>query len=129
MGLCHIVHNIDLRDYQGQDIYIAIVHYNCTNQFMVNVDNIMLYRTYNDVTENMQSLVALYPNPATEKLMIQSEVTVNQYDIYNVAGEMILGKPVDEKSFDINVSELPAGTYLIKMTSNGLVQTKRFVKE
>ncbi len=121
--------NIDLRDYQGQDIYIAIVHYNCTNQFMVNVDNIMLYRTYNDVPENMQSLVALYPNPATEKLMIQSEVTVNQYDIYNVAGEMILSKPVDEKSFDINVSELPAGTYLIKMTSNGLVQTKRFVKE
>ena len=121
--------NVDLRDYQGQDIYVAIVHYNCTNQFMVNVDDIMLYRVYNDVNEVEMNMFAVYPNPTTEKLMVESEVVVNQYDIYNVAGAMILSKPVDEKSFEINVSELPAGTYLIKMSADGLVQTKRFVKE
>ena len=123
------LYNVDLRAYQGQDIYIAIVHYNCTNQFMVNVDDIMLYRVYNDVNEVEMNMFTVYPNPTTEKLMVESEVVVNQYDIYNVAGAMIHSKPVDEKSFEINVSELPAGTYLIKMSANGLVQTKRFVKE
>lgn len=123
------LYNVDLRAYQGQDIYVAIVHYNCTNQFMVNVDDIMLYRVYNDVNEVEMNMFTVYPNPTTEKLMIESQVVVNQYDIYNVAGAMILSKPVDEKSFEINVSELPAGTYLIKMSANGLVQTKRFVKE
>ena len=122
-------YNVDLRDYQGQDIYVAIVHYNCTNQFMVNVDDIMLYRTYNDVENVEMSLLTVYPNPASEKLMVESQFVVNQYDIYNVNGAMILSKTVNGKSFEINVSELPAGTYLIKMTADGMVQTKRFVKE
>ena len=61
--------------------------------------------------------------------MIESEVVVNQYEIYSITGAMILSEPVDEKSFEINVSELPAGAYLIKMVSEGMVQTKRFVKK
>ena len=122
--------NVDLRAYQGQDIYVSIVHFNCTNQFSINIDDIKLYRSYNtDVAEIEMNMFCVYPNPTTEKLMVESQVVVNQYDIYNIAGAMIMSKPVDEKSFEINVSELPAGTYLIKMRANGLVQTKRFVKE
>ena len=121
--------DVDLREYQGQDIYVAIVHYNCTNQFMVNVDDILLNRQYDNITENAFTVVNVYPNPASEKIMIESQVVVNQYDIYNIAGEMILSQPIGEKSFEVNVSELPAGAYLIKMTSEGMVQTRRFVKK
>lgn len=122
--------NVDLRAYQGQDIYVSIVHFNCTNQFSINVDDIKLYRSYNtDVNEIEMSMFSVYPNPTTDKLMVESQVVVNQFDIYNITGAMIMSKPVDEKSFEINVSELPAGTYLIKMRANGLVRTKRFVKE
>lgn len=121
--------NIDLRDYQGQDIYVAIVHFNCTNQFMVNVDDITLYRTYNGVVENAFNAVSVYPNPATDKVMVESEVIVNQYDIYNVAGELISSKAVGAKAFEMNVSELPAGTYIVKMTSDNMVETRRFVKK
>lgn len=121
--------NVDLRAYQGQDIYVAIIHFNCTNQFSINVDDIMLYRVYDDVNEVEMNMFSVYPNPAVEKLMVESQVIVNQYDIYNIAGAMIMSEPVDKKSFEINVSELPAGTYLIKMSANGFVQTKRFVKE
>ena len=125
-------YNIDLRAYQGQDIYVSIVHFNCTNQFSINIDDIMLYRVYDptlSVEENSISMVTVYPNPASEKLMVESEVVVNQYDIYTITGAMILSKPVDEKSFEINVSELPAGTYFVTLTSEGMVQTKRFVKK
>ena len=125
-------YNIDLRAYQGQDIYVSIVHFNCTNQFSINVDDIMLYRVYDptlSVEENSISMVTVYPNPASEKLMVESEVVVNQYDIYTITGAMILSKPVDAKSFEINVSELPAGTYFVTLTSDGMLQTKRFVKK
>ena len=125
-------YNVDLRAYQGQDIYVAIVHFNCTNQFSINVDDIMLYRVYDptlSVEENSIRMVTVYPNPASEKLMVESEVVVNQYDIYTITGAMILSKSVDEKAFEINVSELPAGTYFVTLTSEGMVQTKRFVKK
>lgn len=122
--------NVDLRAYQGQDIYVSIVHFNCTNQFSINIDDIKLYRSYNtDVAEVEMNMFSIYPNPTTEKLMIESQVVVNQYDIYDITGAMIMSKPINEKSFEIDVSELPVGTYLIKMSANDIVQTKHFIKE
>ena len=125
-------YNVDLRAYQGQDIYVAIVHYNCTDQFMVNVDDILLVRQYDptwSVNENAVTTLQVFPNPTSELLTVESDVNVRHYEIYNIVGEMLMSKPVDEKRFNVNVSELPAGTYLIKMTSEGLVQTRRFVKK
>jgi len=125
-------YNVDLRDYQGQDIYVAIVHYNCTDQFMVNVDDINLIRQYDptwNVNENVTTTCHVFPNPASEFLMVENDVTVNHYEVYSITGAMVVSKPVDEKCFNVNVSELPAGTYLIKMTSEGMIQTRRFVKK
>ena len=122
-------YSVDLREYQGTEMYIAIVHFNCTNQFMLNVDNITLYRTYNDVKEYNMSTVNAYPNPASDKVMIESQVVVNEYDIYNIAGELVYSQPVGMKSFEINVSELPAGVYMINMKSEEMVQTKRIIKK
>ena len=124
--------NVDLRDYQGQDIYVAIVHYNCTNQFMVNVDDILLnrvYVNYEDVNESAFCKLNVFPNPTNELLSVESDVTVNHYEVYTITGAMVMSQPVDEKRFNVNVSELPAGTYLIKMNSEGMVQTQRFVKK
>ena len=124
--------NIDLRDYQGQDIYVAIVHYNCTNQFMVNVDDVLLnrvYINYDGVDESTACKLNVYPSPTSELLMVENDVIVNNYEIYNVTGAMVMSKPVDQTTFTVNVSELPAGTYFIKITSEGLVQTRRFVKK
>ena len=125
-------YNVDLRAYQGQDIYVAIVHYNCTDQFMVNVDDILLVRQYDpswSVSEGALVTCQVYPNPTSEFLMVENDVTVNHYEIYNIMGEMLMSKPVGVKSFNVNVSELPTGTYIIKMSSEGMVQSRRFVKK
>ncbi len=124
--------NVDLRAYQGQDIYVAIVHYNCSDQFSINIDDITLHRVYDPtvgVSENASVMCSVYPNPATEVIMVNSGNTVNHYEVYTITGAMVMSKPVDEKSFSVNVSELPTGTYLLKMTSEGMVQTQRFVKK
>ncbi len=125
--------NIDLRAYQGQDIYVAILHTNSSNQFMVNLDNIILFREYNatwGVEEgNAAAVCAVYPNPASEMLMVENDATVNHFELYTVTGAMIMSKPVDEKKFNVDVRDLPAGTYLLKLTSEDMVQSMRFVKK
>lgn len=123
--------DIDLRDYQGQDIYVAIVHFDCTNQFMVNVDDITLYRQYHNfvgISENASVACTVYPNPASELLNVMNGTNVSYYEIYNVAGTMILSQPVDANAFTVDVRSLPTGTYLLKLTSEDTVQTRRFVK-
>jgi hypothetical protein len=124
--------NIDLREYQGQDIYVAILHTNCTNQFMVNIDDIVLYREYNSSWSANKSTVLsynIYPNPAADMLMVESDINVNRYELYNLAGTMIQSKWIDAQTFSVDVRKLPAGAYLLKLTSDGMVQTQRFVKK
>lgn len=122
-------YDVDLRAYQGQDIYVAIVHFDCSNQFMLNIDDVMLYRTYNDVAENNAERVSVYPNPVTDILFVESENTVDCYEIYTMSGAMVSHQTISSRSFNVDVNKLPAGVYFINIYANGQKQTCRFVKQ
>ncbi len=120
-------YSIDLRAYQGQDIYVAIVHFNCSNQFMLNIDDVTLHRTYDAVAED-SALVTVFPNPAANRLTVTSDSRVDSYEVYSITGAMVRRQEAGSTSFDIDVRDLPVGTYLLKLNAEGQVQTKRFVK-
>ena len=121
-------YDVDLRAYQGQDIYVAIVHFNCSNQFMLNIDDVMLYRTYDNVADLNATSLAVYPNPATDRLQVESTERIEHYEVYDMTGALLHHANVGQKTFALDLEALPAGTYLLKMTSEGTVQTRRFVK-
>ena len=121
-------YSVDLRAYQGQDIYVAIVHFNCTNQFMLNVDNVTLHRTYDKVVENNATL-SVYPNPAADLVTISSDNIVEDYEIYSITGAMVRRNKANDSTIVIDVRDLPTGTYLIKLRTSDTVQTQRFVKQ
>ena len=120
--------DVDLRDYQGQDIYVAIVHFGCSNQFMLNIDDIMLYRTYEQVADHSADLVSVYPNPAVDRLNIVSEETVGQYEIYDMTGALLLSQEAGSSRFSIDEQALPAGVYFLTLRTKDAVTTKRFIK-
>ena len=121
--------DVDLRDYQGQEIYVAIVHFKCTNQFMLNVDDITLYRTYDRVAESEADHAVVYPNPAASRLGILSDEAVEQYEIYNMTGALLRRQEAGSSKFDIDVQELPSGVYFLTLRTKETVTTQRFVKE
>lgn len=119
---------VDLSAYAGQEFWIAIRHFNCTDQFWLNIDNIsLLVEPITNMDENT-NVFSIYPNPTTEKLMVTSEQTISSYDIFNVTGALVESRTAGLKSFEVNVNELPAGTYFIRLNSEGTIQTKRFLK-
>lgn len=119
---------VDLRDYEGQEIWVALRHFGCTDEFMIVVDDITLYREWNQVAEGDSSIFKLYPNPTSDNIIVESLETIDSYKIFDMMGNQVCSREVDLKSFQVNVGELPAGTYMIRLISNGLVQTKRFVR-
>ena len=122
-------YSVDLREYQGQDIYVAIVHFNCTNQFMLNVDDITLYRTYDQLAESENERVAVYPNPAASRVNVLCDDAIEQYEIYDMTGALLCRQEAGSSRFDIDVQALPSGVYLLTLRSKDVVTTKRFVKE
>ena len=75
----------------------------------------------------LPSIFAIFPNPSSSILTIQTEEDIAQITIYNIIGETCSYKPLGLKSIDI--SNLPNGIYYLELkTTKGLVR-KKFVKE
>ena len=122
-------YSVNFAAYAGQEIWVAIRHFNCTDQFYINVDEVTLYYSGEGVAENNVNLFSMYPNPASNNIMIESEVNVNRYDIYNITGALVMSNEVNAETFTVNVENLPAGAYIIRLTSDGIIQNRRFIKE
>ena len=81
------------------------------------------------MSENGAKMFRTYPNPVSDIVMIESATSVNRYEIYDVKGAVVRSEAVDSNSFEINVNNLPSGIYFIKIASEGMIQTKRFIKK
>ncbi len=121
---------IDLREYQGQDIWVALRHFGCTDQFMLVVDDITLYRSWDGVADTPSApALSLYPNPAADRVHVESEEAVQRCDLYDMTGALVRRVTVDAKTFDLDVADLPAGAYLINIYTEHSRHAKHFVKE
>lgn len=122
-------HTVDLSAYAGQEIWLAIRHTDNDN-YEIWIDDITIVTGEVDNVHTVAAdMFVAYPNPANEKLFVESQMIINIYEIYNAAGQMVNTQVVGAESFIIDLNELPAGVYIVKLTSEGLVQTKKFVKK
>ena len=76
------------------------------------------------------SKIKLFPNPASSVFTIQyPEGRIYEMTIYNIAGESIMNKEIQNSINQINISSLAKGLYIIKVkTSDGLF-VKKLIKE
>ncbi|CAL2082428.1 conserved protein of unknown function precursor containing a type A C-terminal secretion signal [Tenacibaculum sp. 190524A02b] len=74
---------------------------------------------------------ALYPNPAKNSVKIDLPLAANNADvqIYDYTGKLIQTQQISSLQKEVNVQELPAGMYLLKIASGDKLGVKHFVKE
>lgn len=65
--------------------------------------------------ELLAQSISLYPNPVSNILIIDSEIPIIKVEIYSILGKKI--KEVNANFSDINIGNLSAGLYLIKIFS------------
>ena len=119
----------DLSDYSGQEIWVAIRHFNCKQHILYLDDITLTYNLLGAEEHHAVSSFTLYPNPVSDKFKVESEQAVNHYEVYNLLGEKVASREVNATVFEVNVNALPQGVYFIRLNSAGLVETKRFAKE
>lgn len=80
------------------------------------------------VREQEQRFISLYPNPVTDKLIIEAEER-GTVIISDVSGNPMRTAVITERKNEIVVSELPSGMYFVTIRDrNGNVSTGRFIK-
>lgn len=70
---------------------------------------------------------ALYPNPVKDHLRIRSSERLNRFSIFTIMGKEVLSGSVKEND-EIDVSNLEAGFYILRLEGGGADRTGRFVK-
>ena len=79
--------------------------------------------------ENAKVGFVLYPNPASDKLSVEATEAIEQIEIFNIAGAMVFSQKNCADKVEIHTAELPAGTYVIRMTTQTTTEIRRFVKK
>ena len=117
---------------EGKEVYLAI---QCLteNGAMFMIDDIRVTKpTANEAAANPASVLAIYPNPATEVVTVTScGVSIRQVSILNLQGAEVYRSPgnLEVSEFRYNVSGLPSGLYFARVaTGNGTALLKFVVR-
>jgi hypothetical protein len=68
--------------------------------------------------------ISIYPNPATENVFVKSDYTITSIEVLNYIGQTVYSKQnVSEKTQKVNVANLAAGVYFVKVTTTEGIKT------
>ncbi len=97
----------------------------------IKVSGLGLISPKNRNVGNTNTDFKVYPNPTTGKFIVElpDENNAYQVEVYSIEGKLIANRAVFEtSSVEFDMSDIDAGTYLVKVKSEGLTRTKRLVK-
>ena len=112
--------------------YEANVVAHCTNGLTSDASNTVTWHTDDvGIQGYLERSVTLYPNPATEMISVavsDANIMITGVEVYNVYGQLVNTIVSTENPLRINVSGLADGMYYVRVTTDGGVVTKNFVK-
>lgn len=81
------------------------------------------------VSENNELLeFSYYPNPSSDIVYLQSARRIESVSLYNLFGQEVFSTQVTTEMSSIDVSNLSAGTYILKIITNGQMETYKVFK-
>lgn len=72
--------------------------------------------------------ISLYPNPATNILVINNLKNTSDICIFDINGKLILNKEVKENA-QIDISHLAKGVYIVKIKDEADIMVRKFMKD
>ncbi|MCA6066117.1 T9SS type A sorting domain-containing protein [Chryseobacterium sp. RG1] len=81
----------------------------------------------NDISHNLaEKITIIYPNPATDYLVIESKHPIEWTKVYNSEGRLILQNKYETK---LDISALSKGGYFLEVKSQNGTSKHKFIKE
>lgn len=84
--------------------------------------------TTNINNPELSQKVQLFPNPATEKVIINiKDLDGEHLEVFNNFGQLLLEKNINDSQVELNLKDWNAGVYFVKIKTAERVVSKRFV--
>lgn len=136
---CNLVNEIAVNDdtcgLQSELTFTATVGNSYTimvEGFGGNVGNFSMAVTCEEALstdDNTLDGFSFYPNPAQDVITLDARTAIENVTIFNMLGQEVLKQKVDGLSnYQLNVSTMAKGAYLMQVTTNGKVGVYRVMK-
>jgi Secretion system C-terminal sorting domain len=73
--------------------------------------------------------ITMFPNPSSSTVTISAETAIQSVAIYNILGQQVQLKSVNNSSITIDISNLQNGVYIVKTLVDGKISTSKLIKE
>lgn len=108
--------------------YFGFQAYSTANQYQLFLDNIMVTGSLSTPGLDKNKLT-YYPNPVKDVLHLSLSNEISKVVVVNLLGQQVATFQLNTANPVLNLSALPAGTYLLKVLSADLTQTIKVIKE
>ena len=110
--------------------YDVRVRANCGSNNISDWTNTVTFTTEPDGIADYEHSVSLYPNPNNGRFTINNEqLIMNDVQVYDVYGKLLKTIEADANTVGLDVRELSAGMYFVRISTEKGVVTKSFVKK
>lgn len=110
---------VSLGAYAGQTVYIAFRHYDVSDMFYLDIDDISVAQGTG--LEEYDLSVSVYPNPAMNNITVSGE-GIQEVQVMDINGRMLLNF---NHGGQLNIGSLANGMYLVRtVTDNGVYMNK-----
>ena len=92
--------------------------------FMLKLENFPL-----GIVESSHIGISVWPNPFRDKLIVESNATLEKIVLFDLLGRNILEAEPRETKTELDLSQLKSGIYLALISSEGTTTVKKIMKE
>jgi hypothetical protein len=77
---------------------------------------------------NVENTVSVYPNPATDFVMVEASQDIRSIEVTNYMGQVVSAvKAVEATQYQVNTSDLSSGIYFIEVETAAGIEKVRIV--
>ena len=86
---------------------------------------------YFGINELQESRLSLYPNPATDKIIIETtgKTQESYFVILNIEGQQVMTSQITQPKTQVDISSFPSGVYFVRVTNDNIVEVEKIIKK
>ena len=117
--------SLDISASTGGLVYIGFRHHDVSDMFVLNIDDVSVTSTTMSNEDFTLENINYTFNQETDILRITSEELLSKIEIYNMLGQQVLNKNLNDSSATLNLSNLSSAIYIVNIEGNNS-KTKTF---
>lgn len=111
----------------GETYYVRVSGYDATSEgtFCLKVSTNQTLSAQDFASDAFKA----YPNPVNDVLNLSYSAEISSASVYNMLGQEVLSKQLNSAQAQLYMSDLSAGTYIVKVNVDGMMKTIKVVKQ